>query len=32
LGHAFIIGQALFVALMTELEYVGLRRSAAITA
>lgn len=30
LGYLFVAGQAAFVALMAELEYVGLRRSVAI--
>jgi hypothetical protein len=29
LGYAFVIGQAAFVAVMAELEIVGLRKSAA---
>jgi hypothetical protein len=29
LGYAFVVGQALFVAVLAELEYLGLRRSAA---
>lgn len=29
LGHAFVLAQALFVAAMAQLEYLGLRRSAA---
>lgn len=32
LGYAFILGQALFVAVLTELEYIGLRRSTALAA
>jgi hypothetical protein len=32
LGHAFVIGQAVVVAVLAELEYVGLRRSAPVAA
>ena len=31
-GYAFVIGQALFVVVMAELEYLGVRRSVAIVA
>lgn len=31
-GYAFIVGQALFVAVLAELEYMGLRRSLATAA
>lgn len=32
LGYAFVVGQALFVAVLAELEYLGLRRSTAAAA
>jgi len=32
LGHAFVIMQAAFVGVLAELEYIGLRRSAALAA
>jgi len=32
LGYTFVLAQAAFVALMADLEYVGLRKSAAVTA
>jgi hypothetical protein len=31
LGHLFVAGQAAFVAVILELEYIGLRKSVAIT-
>lgn len=32
LGYAFVIAQALVVAMLAEMQYLGLRRSAAVTA
>jgi hypothetical protein len=32
LGHAFVVGQAAFVALMAQLEFLGMRKSASATA
>ena len=32
LGYAFVVGQAAVVAVLADLEYVGLRRTAAVAA